>query len=40
LWAVTEVDRGVNIWSLHAIRLPAAERDAIINSQCVTNSAQ
>src|SRR5262245_58909810 len=29
LWAVTEVDRGVNIWSLHAVRLPAAERDAI-----------
>ena len=28
LWAVTEVDRGVNIWSLHSIRLPAAERDA------------
>jgi glutathione S-transferase len=28
LWAVTEVDRGVNIWSLHAIRLPPAERDA------------
>jgi len=28
LWALTEVDRGVNIWSLHAIRLPAAERDA------------
>jgi glutathione S-transferase len=28
LWAVTEVDRGVNIWSLHAVRLPAAERDA------------
>lgn len=27
-WAVTEVDRGVNIWSLHAVRLPAAERDA------------
>ena len=27
LWAVTEVDRGVNIWSLHAVRLPAAERD-------------
>ena len=22
LWAVTEVDRGVNIWSLHAVRLP------------------
>jgi len=28
LWAVTEVDRGVNIWSLHAVRLPAEERDA------------
>jgi glutathione S-transferase len=27
-WAIAEVDRGVNIWSLHAIRLPAAERDA------------
>ena len=29
LWAVTEVDRGVNIWSLHAVRLPPEERDAI-----------
>ena len=28
LWAVQEVDRGVNIWSLHAVRLPAEERDA------------
>ena len=27
-WALTEVDRGVNIWSLHAIRLPEPERDA------------
>ena len=27
LWALTEVDRGVNIWSLHTIRLPEAERD-------------
>ncbi len=27
-WAITEVDRGVNIWSLHAVRLPPAERDA------------
>jgi glutathione S-transferase len=27
-WAIGEVDRGVNIWSLHAVRLPAAERDA------------
>jgi glutathione S-transferase len=29
LWALTEVDRGVNIWSLHAVRLPEAERDAV-----------
>ena len=28
LWAVNEADRGVNIWSLHAIRLPPEERDA------------
>jgi glutathione S-transferase len=27
LWALNEVDRGVNIWSLHAIRLPPEERD-------------
>jgi glutathione S-transferase len=27
LWSVQEVDRGVNIWSLHALRLPPAERD-------------
>src|SRR5437868_1380878 len=27
LWSVQEVDRGVNIWSLHAIRLPAGERN-------------
>ncbi len=27
-WALTEVDRGVNIWSLHAVRLPVDERDA------------
>ena len=27
-WALNEVDRGVNIWSLHAVRLPAGERDA------------
>jgi glutathione S-transferase len=25
---MAEVDRGVNIWSLHAIRLPPGERDA------------
>jgi len=28
MWALSEVDRGVNIWSLHAVRLPPAERDA------------
>ena len=27
-WAISEVDRGVNIWSLYAVRLPPAERDA------------
>ena len=27
LWAVQQVDRGVNIWSLRALRLPPAERD-------------
>ncbi len=27
LWAVQEVDRGVNIWSLHAVRLPSEDRD-------------
>jgi glutathione S-transferase len=26
-WAISEVDRGVNIWSLHAVRLPSTERD-------------
>src|ERR1700730_83875 len=26
LWSVQEVDRGVNIWSLHAVRLPAEPR--------------
>lgn len=28
MWALNEVDRGVNIWSLHAVRLPIDERDA------------
>ena len=27
LWALNEVDRGVNIWSLHAVRLPPQDRD-------------
>ena len=29
-WAIAEVDRGVNIWSLHAVRLPPAERNAAL----------
>lgn len=28
LWSVQEVDRAVNIWSLHAVRLPPEDRDA------------
>src|SRR5215831_15384606 len=28
LWAANEVERAVNIWSLHAMRLPAADRNA------------
>ena len=27
LWALNEVDRGVNIWSLHAVRLPPEDRN-------------
>src|SRR5258708_6424280 len=27
LWSVQEVDRGVNIWSLHGVRLPPQDRD-------------
>jgi glutathione S-transferase len=29
LWSVQEVDRGVNIWSLHAVRLPPGDRDPV-----------
>src|SRR5689334_9492499 len=32
-WAISEVDRPVNIWSLHAVRLPAAERDAALREE-------
>ena len=35
LWAVNEVDRGVNIWSLHAIRLPPEERDTAKRSEAL-----
>jgi glutathione S-transferase len=34
-WAIAEVDRGVNIWSLHAIRLPPAERDAALRQEAL-----
>jgi glutathione S-transferase len=35
LWAVTEVDRGVNIWSLHAVRLPQQERNAALREEAL-----
>jgi glutathione S-transferase len=35
LWAVQEVDRGVNIWSLHAVRLPAEERNAQLREEAL-----
>jgi glutathione S-transferase len=35
LWSVQEVDRGVNIWSLHAVRLPPAERDATCREEAL-----
>ncbi|HXW39572.1 MAG TPA: glutathione S-transferase family protein [Xanthobacteraceae bacterium] len=34
-WAVGEVDRGVNIWSLHAVRLPPAERNAALRDEAL-----
>jgi glutathione S-transferase len=34
-WALSEVDRGVNIWSLHAIRLPPQERDAALREEAL-----
>jgi glutathione S-transferase len=34
-WAIAEVDRGVNIWSLHAVRLPAAERNAHLRDEAL-----
>jgi glutathione S-transferase len=35
LWAANEVDRGVNIWSLHAVRLPPAERDSFKRNEAL-----
>ena len=34
-WAISEVDRGVNIWSLHAVRLPPAERDTVLREEAL-----
>ncbi len=34
-WALAEVDRAVNIWSLHAVRLPAAERNAALREEAL-----
>ena len=34
-WAIAEVDRAVNIWSLHAVRLPPAERDAALRDEAL-----
>jgi glutathione S-transferase len=34
-WAIAEVDRGVNIWSLHAVRLPPAERNAALRDEAL-----
>jgi glutathione S-transferase len=34
-WAVAEIDRGVNIWSLHAIRLPPDDRDAALRNEAL-----
>ena len=34
-WAVGEVDRGVNIWSLHAVRLPESERNAALRDEAL-----
>ncbi len=35
LWAIAEVDRGVNIWSLHSVRLPPEERDAALRDEAL-----
>jgi glutathione S-transferase len=34
-WALAEVDRGVNIWSLHAVRLPPDERNAALRNEAL-----
>src|ERR1700719_3824249 len=34
-WAIAEVDRGVNIWSLHAVRLQPAERNSALREEAL-----
>src|SRR3984957_2711136 len=34
-WAISEVDRGVNIWSLHAVRLPPDEGNAALREEAL-----
>jgi glutathione S-transferase len=34
-WAIAEVDRGVNIWSLHAVRLPPGERNSALREEAL-----
>jgi glutathione S-transferase len=34
-WAIAEVDRGVNIWSLHAVRLPPQERNVALREEAL-----
>jgi glutathione S-transferase len=34
-WAISEVDRGVNIWSLHAVRLPPGERNTALREEAL-----
>jgi glutathione S-transferase len=34
-WSIAEVDRGVNIWSLHAVRLPPAERNTALRDEAL-----
>jgi glutathione S-transferase len=34
-WALVEIDRGVNIWSLHAVRLPPHERNAGLREEAL-----
>ena len=34
-WAIAEADRGVNIWSLHALRLPPQERNPALREEAL-----